>query len=467
MKAADFESAASTNFTTGAAIVYLYDISTKVKRYDGLDSMPLRDRILRRLFSWNIMGFIEEFISRGYYYQCTDLEALKQLTTNKKIAAYIGFDCTAKSLHVGNMMQIMILRLLQQHGHKPIVIVGGATSKVGDPTGKNEMRKTLSDEELAVNISGIKKSLSKFITFGDGPNDAMLLNNSIWLDNVGYMDFLRDFGSLISVNRMLTMESAKLRLEAEQSLSFLEFNYMLLQAYDFYHLSKTYDCVLQIGGSDQWGNIVMGVELARKVTGKEVFGLTTQLLTTSSGVKMGKSINGAVWVNEDMLSPYDYFQYWRNIEDPDVLRFAKLYSEWTDSELAAFSMSISTNINQAKGVLAHRLTTLCHGIQAADHALDTARKVFEEGSIGRDLPVYFVTKKDLDQGIVASELFYSSGLTDSKSEAKKLIRGNGAKVNDVKIEDENLLITNAHLTQDGYIKLSVGKKRHLLARLEK
>ncbi|MES2214754.1 MAG: tyrosine--tRNA ligase, partial [Pseudomonadota bacterium] len=356
------------------------------------------------------MGFIEECISRGYYYQCTDLEALKKLTSTQKIAAYIGFDCTAKSLHVGNLMQMMILRLLQQHGHKPIVIVGGATSRVGDPTGKNEMRKVLTDEEFELNIAGIKKSLSKFITFGEGPSDAILLDNSSWLDKVGYMDFLRDFGGLISVNRMLSMESAKLRLASEQNLSFLEFNYMLLQAYDFYHLSKTYDCVLQIGGSDQWGNIVMGVELARKVTATEVFGLTTQLLATSSGVKMGKSLGGAVWVNEDMLSPYDYFQYWRNTEDLDVLRFAKLYSEWTEGELEVFSSLASLDINKAKKDLAHRLTALCHGEDAANDAQETARKVFEEGAVGDNLPVYLVSPDDLEKGIAASELFYVTGL---------------------------------------------------------
>ena len=411
------------------------------------------------------MDFITDFIKRGYHYQCTDLEGLRKITNERKIAAYIGFDCTAKSLHVGNLMQIMILRLMQQYGHKPIVIIGGATTKLGDPTGKDEMRKILSEEELAANKAGIKQSLSKFIKFGDGPSDAIMLDNSTWLDNIGYMEFLRDFGRLISVNRMLTMDSAKARLERSQSLSFLEFNYMLLQAYDFCYLNKHHDCLLQIGGSDQWGNIIMGVELAHKMNAKEVMGLTTPLLTTSSGVKMGKSVNGAVWVNEEMLPPYDYFQFWRNIEDPDVVRFALLYSEWSAEEMEAFESLSLQNINQAKKDLAYRLTTLCHGSEAAENAMETARRVFEEGGIGAELPVHLVKEDDLNQGITACELIFTSGLSESKSEARKLIRGGGARLNDNKIEDENMLITSAHLINDGAIKLSAGKKKHILVRV--
>lgn len=411
------------------------------------------------------MDFITDFIKRGYHYQCTDLEGLRKITNERKIAAYIGFDCTAKSLHVGNLMQIMILRLMQQYGHKPIVIIGGATTKLGDPTGKDEMRKILSEEELAANKAGIKQSLSKFIKFGDGPSDAIMLDNSTWLDNIGYMEFLRDFGRLISVNRMLTMDSAKARLERSQSLSFLEFNYMLLQAYDFCYLNKHHDCLLQIGGSDQWGNIIMGVELAHKMNAKEVMGLTTPLLTTSSGVKMGKSINGAVWVNEEMLPPYDYFQFWRNIEDLDVVRFALLYSEWSDEEMESFEKLSLENINDAKKDLAYRLTTLCHGKEAAENAMETARRVFEEGGIGADLPVHVVGEDDLQTGITACELIFTSGLSESKSEARKLIRGGGARLNDNKIEDENMLITSAHLINDGAIKLSAGKKKHILVRV--
>jgi tyrosyl-tRNA synthetase len=408
------------------------------------------------------MGFIENFKSRGYFYQCSDIDSLTKLMHEGKIAAYVGFDCTAKSLHVGNLMQVMALRLLQQHGHKPIILIGTATSKVGDPHGKDEMRKILSDEELAANIAGIKKSLSKFITFGSGPSDAIMVSNGDWLEGIGYIEFLRDFGRHISVNRMLTMESAKARLDRDQSLSFLEFNYMLLQGYDFYHLAKHHDCILQIGGSDQWGNILMGVDLARKMTGKEVFALTTQLLTTSSGAKMGKSVSGAVWLNEDMLSPYDYFQFWRNIEDPDLIRFAKLYSEWPDDKLAELERM---QINDAKKELAHRLTAMCHGIESADKAMETARKVFEEGAVGDDLPVLDISKEEIDAGIAIIELFVRARLSESKSEARKLIRGQGARLNDEKALDENLLITQAHFTNYGYIKLSAGKKKHVLVQV--
>lgn len=411
------------------------------------------------------MGFVEDFVKRGYHYQCSNLDKLTEISNTKKIAAYIGFDCTAKSLHVGNLMQIMILRLMQQYGHKPIVIIGGATTKLGDPTGKDEMRRILSEEELEANKAGIKKSLSKFIKFGNGESDAIMLDNSEWLDGIGYMEFLRDFGRLISVNRMLTMESAKARLERSQSLSFLEFNYMLLQAYDFCHLNKHHDCILQIGGSDQWGNIIMGVELAHKTSGKEVFGITTPLLTTSSGIKMGKSINGAVWVNEEMLSPYDYFQFWRNTEDPDVLRFAKLYTEWSDEELASFEKDIQSNINNAKKDLAHRLTLLCHGKEAADNAMETARKVFEEGGVGGDLPVVAIPERDLSSGMNITDLIFAVKLSSSKSEAKKLVRGGGAYINGVKVLDENVIVTSMDI-KEGYIKISSGKKNHMLVKAE-
>ena len=278
------------------------------------------------------MTFLEEFKKRGYFYQCTNEEGLLEKMQNQKIVVYLGFDCTAASLHVGNLMQVMILRLLQQHGHKPIVLIGGATTKIGDPTGKEEARKYLSDDDIASNIAGIKKSLAKFLRFGDGASDALLLNNSNWLETIGYIEFLRSMGRMFSVNRMLSMDSIRLRLELEQSLTFLEFNYMLLQAYDFYYLNKEFNCDLQLGGSDQWGNIVTGVDLVRKVNAKEAFGLTTPLLTTASGVKMGKSLSGAVWLNEEQLTPYDYYQYWRNTEDAVVLKFAILYCEFYDQE---------------------------------------------------------------------------------------------------------------------------------------
>jgi tyrosyl-tRNA synthetase len=411
-------------------------------------------------------SFIKEFQDRGYFYQCTNLETLSALSSNQKIAAYIGFDCTARSLHVGNLMQVMILRLLQKHGHKPIVIIGGTTTKIGDPTGKDEMRKMLTDADIAANMQGIKECLAKFIKFGDGPSDAIIINNSDWLEKLKYVDFLRDFGRLISVNKMLTQDSVKLRLEREQNLTFLEFNYMLFQAYDFYHLNKHYNCVLQIGGSDQWGNIISGVELTRKTSNKEVFGLTTPLLTTSSGTKMGKSVGGAVWIHEQMLSPYEYFQYWRNIEDPDVVKFSKLFAEYCENEQAEFNSLAQKNINEAKKRLAHRLTELCHGIEAAEEALSTAIRVFEQGEISDGLPEHLIENILLVNGIAAYELIALTGLSDSKSEARKLIRGGGAKINDAKIEDENLLITTQYLSDEGSIKLSAGKKRHILVKVK-
>lgn len=407
------------------------------------------------------MGFIEEFKKRGYFYQCTNEKELTKLMNKQKVSAYVGFDCTASSLHVGNLMQIMILRLLQQHGHKPIIVIGGSTTKIGDPTFKDEMRKLLSDEEIAKNVSGIKNSLSKFITFGDGPADAIILDNSNWLDSLSYIEFLRDFGRYFSINRMLTMDSVRLRIEREQSLTFLEFNYMLLQAYDFYHLNKNYNCMIQLGGSDQWGNIVMGVDLARKVSSTEIFGLTTPLLTTSSGSKMGKSVSGAIWINEDMLSPYEYFQYWRNTEDNDVIRFAKLYCEFTETELLEFITIANKDINEAKKRLAYRVTQICHNREEAEKALSTATKVFEKGSIDKNLPTIEVAKTELTNGIACIDLFLNSNLTASKGESRRLIRGNGARVNDIQVVDENLVLDDSYL-KDGYIKLSAGKKKHAL-----
>ena len=410
------------------------------------------------------MTFFEEFKKRGYFYQCTNEESLKDKLGNQKISAYIGFDCTAKSLHVGNLMQVMILRLLQQHGHKPIVLVGGATTKIGDPTGKEETRKYLSDEDILDNMKGIKESLSKFIKFGDGESDAIMVNNSDWLESLGYIEFLRDMGRMFSVNRMLTMDSVRLRLDREQSLTFLEFNYMLLQAYDFYHLNKEYKCQLQLGGSDQWGNIVMGVDLVRKVSSNESFGLTTPLLTTSSGVKMGKSIGGAVWLNEAQLSAYDYYQYWRNTEDNDVVKFAKLYCEFSNDELLSFEELATNSINEAKKLLAHKVTELCHGKEKADNAMDTAIKVFEQGALGDDLPSFNVSEKRLEQGVSCVDLFVESGLSSSKSESRRLIRGRGAKVNDIQVTDENMVVDSSYI-KDNVIKLSSGKKKHILVTL--
>ncbi len=410
------------------------------------------------------MGFIKDFKKRGYLYQCTDIEEIERLTKTQKLVAYIGFDCTASSLHVGSLMQIMILRLLQQHGHKPIVILGGATSKIGDPTGKDEARRVLTKEELESNSQGIKKSLSKFIKFGDKPSDAILLNNADWLESLNYLEFLRDFGSVVSVNRMLTIDAAKTRLDREQHLSFLEFNYMLLQAYDFYHLNKEYNCSLQLGGSDQWGNIIMGVDLVRKLNDSVAFGLTTPLLTTASGAKMGKSVGGAVWLNEDMLSSYDYYQYWRNCDDRDVVRFAELYCEFTDEQMNEFKIITEADINDAKKKLAFRLTELCHGLQEAHRSMESAVKLFEHGQTDDNLPTFFIETDRWKQGIMAFELFFESGMSDSKSEARRLIRGLGAKINDQIVTDENQIINLCDVSDNRIIKLSSGKKKHILVK---
>lgn len=410
------------------------------------------------------MTFLDEFKKRGYFYQCTNEEGLNQKMQQQKIVAYIGFDCTAKSLHVGNLMQVMILRLLQQFGHKPIVLIGGGTTKIGDPTGKEEARKYLSTEDIKSNIAGIKASLSKFIKFGTGPSDAIMLNNSEWLEELGYIEFLRKMGRMFSVNRMLTMDSVRLRLEREQSLTFLEFNYMLLQAYDFYYLNKEYNCNLQLGGSDQWGNIVTGVDLVRKVNSNESFGLTTPLLTTASGIKMGKSVGGAIWLNEEQLSAYNYYQYWRNTEDADVVRFAKFYCELSDQEIVEFVELYKKNINEAKKKLAYIVTALCHGKEKADAALETAISVFEKGTVGSDLTTITISESRIKSGIACYDLFFESGLTKSKGDSRRLIRGKGAKINDKQIQDETLQV-DASFIVDGTIKLSAGKKKHALVKI--
>ncbi|MFK7967997.1 MAG: tyrosine--tRNA ligase [Rickettsiaceae bacterium] len=410
------------------------------------------------------MTFIEEFKKNGYFYQCTHIEELEKKMAQEKIVAYIGFDCTAESLHVGNLMQIMILRLLQNHSHKPIILVGGGTTKIGDPTGKEEARKYLTDADISRNMIGIKKSLSKFIKFGNGASDAIMLNNADWLDQISYIEFLREYGRNFSINRMLTMDSVKTRLEREQSLTFLEFNYMLLQAYDFYHLNKTQNCSLQLGGSDQWGNIVTGVDLIRKMSKNESFGLTTPLLTTSSGAKMGKSVSGAIWINEEFLSPYDYYQYWRNTEDADVSKFAKLYCEFSNNEEREFESLVNKNINEAKKKLAYKVTELCHGQEKAQEAMETAIKLFEKGMISDNLPSVQIDKEILSKGIMCIDLLCHAGITTSKGESRRLIRGMGVKINDILVKDENLMVNVSHL-KNQVIKLSSGKKKHILVKL--
>ena len=438
--------------------------------------------------------FLHIIQERGFLHQATDLEGLDHLFSSEKVTAYIGFDCTAPSLHVGSLLQIMILRWLQKCGHRPIVLMGGGTTKIGDPSGKDEARRILTDEEINKNLAGIKSVFGKFIKFeGDG-GDAVMVNNDDWLKALNFINFLRDYGRHFSVNRMMSMDSVKLRLEREQNLSFLEFNYMILQAYDFVELNKKYGCRLQIGGSDQWGNIVNGVELNRRIQGigeieketkeplrkvlgraydnaiqsrdKHLFGLTTQLMTTSSGAKMGKTASGAVWLNADMLAPFDYWQFWRNTADADVGRFLSLFTELPIDEIKKLEALQGAEINEAKKILANEATRLCHGEEAARIAAETARKTFEEGGAGGDLKTVFIEKVLLDTGVPAFELFHNVGLKESRGEAKKLIEGGGARVNDEKITDAKMLIMAKHITGDGYIKLSAGKKQHLLVRIK-
>ncbi len=413
------------------------------------------------------MNFIEEFIARGFYHQATDLESLKDLVSSKKITAYIGFDPTASSLHVGNLMQIMMLRLLQKHGHRPLVIVGGGTVKVGDPSGKDEMRKMLDDEGITKNMEGIKANLSKFIQFGDGSNDALMLNNDIWLKDLNYLEFLRDYGKHFSINRMLKFDSVSLRLEREQNLSFLEFNYMLLQAYDFAYLNSKHQCRLQLGGSDQWGNIVSGVELNRRLGGAEIFGLTSPLMTNASGAKMGKTASGAVWLSEELLSSYDYYQFWRNTDDRDVIKFLKIFTDLSLEEIENYSKYEGSRINEVKKILAFEATKLCHGEVKAIQAAETAVKMFEEGALSDNLPTIEISEENLKAGIAAYIIFNQAGLCTSGGEARRLIRGLGAKINDIVVEDENMLVNLSHLNEDLVMKLTAGKKRHALVKLVK
>jgi tyrosyl-tRNA synthetase len=407
---------------------------------------------------------LHELASRGYIHQCTDEAALDKLARSEIITGYIGFDCTAPSLHVGNLVSIMLLRKLQQTGHRPIVLIGGGTTKVGDPSGKDEMRKVLTDAEIAANIAGIESVFGKFLSFGDGEQDAILVNNSDWLEALNYIDFLRDYGRHFSVNRMLSQDSVKLRLEREQNLSFIEFNYMVLQAYDFVELYRREGCRLQMGGSDQWGNIVTGIELGRRTEGMELFGLTTPLLTTSSGAKMGKTAAGAVWLNPDMLSPYDYWQFWRNAEDADVPRFLKLFTELSLDEIDRLAALQGAELNEAKKVLATEATALVHGRDAADRAAETARTTFEQGQIASSLPTIDVPRADLEKGLGVLTASVLAGFVKSTGEARRQIKGGGIKVNDAAATDERQVLTLADLTDDGVIKLSLGKKRHALIR---
>ncbi|HEY1795123.1 MAG TPA: tyrosine--tRNA ligase [Stellaceae bacterium] len=410
--------------------------------------------------------FLSVAIERGYFNQCTDTDALDERLGAGVVTAYIGYDCTADSLHIGSLLGIMLLRRFQQSGHKPIVLMGGGTTRIGDPSGKDEARPLLTDEDIARNMAGIRRVFAQFLEFGDGPTDAVMVNNADWLDELRYIPLLRDIGRHFSVNRMLTQDSVKLRLDREQPLSFLEFNYTILQAYDFVELARRFGCALQMGGSDQWGNIVAGVELGRRVAGKTLFGLTTPLMATASGVKMGKSVGGAVWLNAERLSAYDYWQYWRNAEDADVGRFLRLYTELPIGEIARLERLADSEINDAKKVLATEATALCHGRAAADAAAETARSVFEEGASDEGLPQVGVPRDRLAGGVPAFELFVLAGLGASNGEARRLIRGGGARVNDAVVTTETQAVSLADVAAGGAIKLSAGRKRHALVRPE-
>ncbi len=407
-------------------------------------------------------AFLDAIVSRGFMHQCTDFEALDALAKSGPITAYIGFDCTADSLHIGSLVQIMMLRWLQKTGHQPIVLMGGGTTKIGDPSGRDEVRQLLDDAGIARNMAGIRKIFDRFLVFGDGPTDAVMPNNAAWLDALLYIPFLREVGRHFSVNRMLTMDSVRLRLEREQPLSFLEFNYMILQAYDFLELARRHNCVLQMGGSDQWGNIVSGVELGRRIDNRTLFGLTTPLIATASGAKMGKTAQGAVWLNAERLAVFDYWQFWRNTEDADVGRFLRLFTELPLAEIAKLEALAGSELNEAKKILATEATALCHGRAAADTAAATARSVFEEGGIGGGLPIIEVPRDALVKGMPAFEAFSRAGLAASNGEARRLIKGGGGRLNDAVLTSETYLVSLADLTADGVIKLSAGRKRHAL-----
>src|SRR5689334_8800378 len=408
--------------------------------------------------------FLREASERGFVFQCTDPEGMDAAFRAGRVTAYIGFDCTADSLHVGSLVQIMILRLLQRHGHRPLVLMGGGTTRIGDPSGKDESRQLLSDEQIAANMAGIRRCFDPFLRFGDGASDAIMPNNDDWLSKLGYIPLLREVGVHFSINRMLSFDSVKLRLEREQPMTFLEFNYMILQSYDFRELNRRFGVTLQIGGSDQWGNIVSGIELARRTDNKTLFGLTTPLIATASGAKMGKSAQGAVWLTRDRLSPYDYWQFWRNTEDEDVGRFLRLFTDLPLAEIVRLEALRDAEINEAKKVLATEATRLAHGAAAAAEAAETARRAFEEGEIADTLPSVEVARGELASGIPAFRLFALAGLAGSNGEARRLIRGGGARINDIPVKDEGQTVTVADLHDDA-LKLSAGRKHPRLIRV--
>jgi tyrosyl-tRNA synthetase len=408
--------------------------------------------------------FLRVLSERGFIHQVSEAEALDARAAAGPITAYIGYDCTAPSLHIGHLLPTMMLYWMQQTGHRPIALMGGGTTRVGDPSGKDESRKILTDEIINDNLKSIRKTFDKFLKFGSGPQDAVMANNADWLNSLNYIDMLREVGRHFSVNRMLSFDSVKLRLERQQELSFLEFNYMILQAYDFVELHKRYGCILQMGGSDQWGNIVNGIDLGRRMMNAQLFALTAPLITTSSGAKMGKTAAGAVWLNADQLSPYDYWQFWRNTEDGDVERFLKLFTILPLAEIKRLGALKGAELNDAKKTLATEATALMHGRAAADQAADTARRTFEEGTLAETLPTIEIRRADLDKGLGILTANVEAGLVASTSDARRQIKGGGLKVNDVTVTDEKMLLTPKDLTPEGVIKLSLGKKKHVLVK---
>jgi tyrosyl-tRNA synthetase len=410
--------------------------------------------------------FLNTLFARGFVHQCSDVEGLDQKALAGQLIAYIGFDCTAASLHVGSLLPIMMLHWLQKTGGKPITLMGGGTTRVGDPSGKDESRKMLTVEQIEANKDSIKKVFEKFLAFGPGKTDALLTDNEEWLCKLNYIDFLRDVGKHFSVNRMMAMDSVKLRLEREHELSFIEFNYMCLQAYDFVELNRRHGCVLQMGGSDQWGNIVTGLDLGRRMGTPQLYALTSPLLTTASGAKMGKTAAGAVWLNSDMLPVYDYWQFWRNAEDADVARFLKLFTTLPLDEVAKLAALQGAEINEAKKILANEATALLHGREAAEAAAETARKTFEEGILAQSLPSVTVAAGEIATGLGVLAAFVKAGLTPSTGEARRQIKGGGLKLNDATITDERYVLGAADFEKDGVAKLSVGKKKHVLLKPE-
>jgi tyrosyl-tRNA synthetase len=406
--------------------------------------------------------FLKEFKERGFFYQCTNEEELSSLMDKENIKAYIGFDCTAESLHVGSLLQIMCLRLLQKNGHRPIVLLGGGTTRIGDPSGKDKTRKILSEEEIEKNIKNIKNILKKFLDNDNPETKPIFVNNYTWLKDLNYISFLRDIGKHFTINRMLTFDSVKLRLDREQSLSYMEFNYMILQAYDFLELSKKENCVLQIGGSDQWGNIVNGVELIKRYSNKQSYGLTTPLITLATGAKMGKSENGAIWLDEKFLSAYEYWQFWRNTDDRDVVKFLK---NFTDIEIEEIKKIENDNINDLKILLANKTTSMLHGKDAAKNSEQAAKEAFSGNSLGSSLPSIKINSKNINNKLDIIDLVILSKLEKSKSEIRRLIKGNAVKINDKVISDEKLIVTNKFFNEN-YLKLSIGKKRHLKIELD-